>query len=404
MGLDVDLFNTWRHRPPVFLTHIKTETSNGSGVQVNALHVVTCAHVFGLDGENFYESRGTSASVLQRRATIRSGSFAAEGTVIAQHKSLDLALVRLDKGRPGIAPPPLLEESYIGVARAVGIHRGEERLETLQQQFEIRTEGAWCGDTPTQVKHDFGAREGTSGGGVFAIREGRLLLVGIAHLGGALSWMGGFIPSKAVLDFLRRELDFKNPAAPAGDYEAELASVGIVPTLEFEAKDYPLKLEFAAIAPKASRGRAAVSFVSRRAIAANEMRLQTPAHVLPGHRRLAAWAGKIEQADAAIQALSGALGLTLRLPTPEELSFCWGASAPAAKAPQGRPLTLADFRANDFRMLVPPAGIHEWARDRNGNGCAIEAGAEPGGMQRISDAEVEAIEPCFRAAFDAEGL
>lgn len=77
---------------------------------------------------------------------------------------------------------------------------------------------------------------------------------------------------------------------------------------------------------------------------------------------------------------------------------------PAAKAPQGRPLTLADFKPNELRMQVPPAGIYEWARDRNGNGCAIEAAADIAGMQIIPDAEVDAIEPCFRPAFDAEGL
>jgi hypothetical protein len=55
-------------------------------------------------------------------------------------------------------------------------------------------------------------------------------------------------------------------------------------------------------------------------------------------------------------------------------------------------------------MQVPPAGIYEWARDRNGNGCAIEAGADIAGMQIIPDTQVDAIEPCFRAAFDAEGL
>ncbi|CAL74730.1 hypothetical protein, putative Trypsin-like serine protease [Bradyrhizobium sp. ORS 278] len=404
MGVDVDLFNIWKQRLPAFLVHIQRETSNGSGVQVDALHVITCAHVFGEEGENFYASRGPLANVIQRRAVVRSGSFEAGGIVVAQHSSLDLALMRLDRARFGIVSPPLFEESYLGVARVVGVQRGGERLEALQQPIELRTDGAWCGDTPTEVKYDYGAREGASGGGVFAIRAGRLVLVGIAHLGGELSRMGGIIPSKAVLGFLKSELDFKNPAWPAGEYEARLTAEGIVPTLELEAKDYPLKLEFAAIAPKVDRSCESISFVCRRALAASEMRLQTPARMLPGHRRLAAWAGRIEQADTAIQVLGGALGVKLRLPTPEELAFAWGASMPAAKAPQGRPLTLADFKPNELRMQVPPAGIYEWARDRNGNGCAIEAAADIAGMQIIPDAEVDAIEPCFRPAFDAEGL
>jgi hypothetical protein len=55
-------------------------------------------------------------------------------------------------------------------------------------------------------------------------------------------------------------------------------------------------------------------------------------------------------------------------------------------------------------MQVPPPGVREWARDRNGNGYAIEAGVEPSVVQVIPDAQVDAIAPCFRAAFDAEGV
>lgn len=403
MGVNADLFESWKLRPPAFLAHLDTGNRNGSAIQVNALHVVTCAHVFGHDEENFYESRGPVDSVIQRRAVVRSGSFVAEGFVVAQHKSLDLALVRLARARPGVGPPPLLDESYRGAACAAGVRRDAERLECLQQGIEIETDAAWRGNTPIEVKFLYGPREGTSGGGVFAIREGRLLLVGIAHLGGELSVMGGLIPAKALLDFLREVLDFKNPVSPAGDYEADLASDGIVSTLEVEAKDYPLKLAFAAIAANAARSNRTVSFLSHRAIAASEMRLQTSARVLPGHHRLAAWAGRIEQADEAIRTLGGALQLKLRLPTPEELAFSWSAPA-SAKAPEGRPLRLADFGTNELRIQVPPAGAYEWARDRNGNGYAIGAGAEPGGMQVIPEAQVDAIAPGFRAAFDAEGL
>src|SRR5262249_2624391 len=156
-----------------------------------------------------------------------------------------------------------------------------------------------------------------------------------------------------------------------------------------KAKDHQLRLAFAAIAPQANRPDATVSFVCRRAIAASEMRLQTPTRVLPGHHRLAAWAGRIEQADAAIRVLGEALRLKLRLPTPEELAFSWAAPLSAAKAPEGRPLTLADFRTNELRMQVPPAGTSEWARDRNGNGYAVEAGTDPAGMHSIPEDQAD---------------
>lgn len=404
MGVDADLFNSWKQRPPAFLAHIDTGQRHGSAVQVNAFHVVTCAHVFGEDGEDFYGAGGHLPSVIQRPAVVRAGSFIAEGVVVAQHKSLDLALVRLSKARTSVAPPPLCDESYLGAACAAGIRHEAERLECLQQQITIESNPAWSGDLPIQLKYDYGSLEGTSGGGVFAVRARRLVLVGIVYLGGQRARMGALIPSQAVLDFLQKELDFKNPAVPAGEYEASLVSDGIVPALEFEARDYPLKLAFAAIAPKANRPGGTVSFLSHRPIAASEMRLETPARVMAGHRRLAAWADSIGQADGAIQVLGRALGLKLRLPTPEELTFSWRAPASVGKAPEGRPLTLADFRPNELRMHLPPAGVYELARDRSGNAWVIEAGAEPGGMQAFPDSQVDAIAPCFRVAFDAEGL
>jgi hypothetical protein len=402
MAVKPDLFQAWKQRPPAFLVHLDAGGSKGSAVQVDELHVVTCAHVFGRDEENFYQSEGLIDSVIQRHALVWSRGFESEGTVIAQHESLDLALVRLKKPRPNVAPPLLLDESHRGDAWAAGVRRAADRLECLQQEIVIK-DTVYSGDMPILDRYDFGPLEGTSGGGVFATWKGRLVLVGIAHLGGERHRMGGLIPSKAVLDFLRKALDFKNPAASTADHEAALLEDGIVPAREVEAKGYPFKLVFAAIMMKADRPGATVSFVSRRAIAASEMRIRTPARVLPGHHRLAAWAGRIEQADAAIQAIGGALGLKLRLPTVEELVFSWRAP-PTARPPEGRPLTLADFRANELRIQVPPAGVYEWARDRNGDGYAVEAGVEPGSVQSIPDAEVGAIAPCFRAAFDAEGV
>src|ERR1043166_1801598 len=156
--VDADMFNAWKQRPPPFLAHLEVGTSMGSAVQVDAFHVVTCAHVFGEDEENFYEPRGPVANIIQRRAVVRSGSFVAEGVVVAQHQSLDLALVRLARARHGIAPPPLLDEPYLGTACAAGVRRAAERLECLQQEIVIESPPAWEGDTPTLSKYDYGDR------------------------------------------------------------------------------------------------------------------------------------------------------------------------------------------------------------------------------------------------------
>jgi hypothetical protein len=402
MGIDAEVFSNWKHRLPAFLTHIVTDVGDGSGVQVNPRHVVTCAHVFGREHENFYASGGPLANVIHRQALIRSGNFEAGGIVVAQHASLDLALVRLEKARLGVAPPPLFEESYLGMALAVGVRRNAARLEAMHHEFEVRIGQSWLGDTPSLVKFPFGPREGSSGGGVFTIREGRLLLIGIVQLGGEAAGIGGFIPSKAVLDFLKQELDFKNPTTPDGSYRAILAAQGILPELKLAASQSELELNFVAI--KSTKPGARVSFVSRQVVAANEMKLQTPDRILPGHRRLAAWAGRITEADAAIEHLSGAFDMRLRLPTPDELAYSWGVLAQAVKAPQGRPLKLTDFGANELQIQVPPVGVYEWARDRNGKGYAMESGVNPGGMACIDESRVEVIEPCFRVAFDAEGL
>jgi hypothetical protein len=411
MGVDADLFLAWKQRPPAFLVHVEGEATNGSGIQIDPQHVVTCAHVFrrhpqqGQENEeNFYESRGPLTEVKDRTAVIRSGHFRTDGVVAAQHHMLDLVLVRLARSRPGVASPFLLDDPYRGDACAIGLHRNAGRLECLQQSIEIETEGASRGTTPTHVKFDYGPREGTSGGGVFAVRDGRLLLVGIAHLGGELSKMGGYIPSVAVVEFLRNALDFKNSLYPSGEYAIRLLSAGIAPALEFKVDEYRLKLSFAAVLPDATGTDRPLSFVARRIISASEMRLETKMRMLPGHRRLAAWADKIEQAEAAIERLGRIFKLKLRLPTPKELEFSWGPQGSGARAPEGRPLTLSDFRSNELGIEVPPAGVYEWARDRSGIACAIEPGSDRAGMQSIHDDQADDLEPCFRAAFDAEGI
>jgi hypothetical protein len=405
MGDDGNLFDAWKRRPPAFLAHIEAEASNGSGIQVDPAHVVTCAHVFRRnapenqrDVENFYLSRGRITNVTQRTAVIRFGGFEAQGTVIAQHEFLDLVLVRLPKSRPCVASPFFWEQSPQGNGCAVGVIRTGAGLECLQQPVEIDRQGASQGTTETQIKFTYGPREGTSGGGVFGLRENKLVLIGIAQIGGELSMMGGCIPASAVFEFLKKELGFENPPHPAGKHKTQLLWAGITPNWEFEDTSLPLKLSFAAILPKAGPA----SFISRRAIAAREMRLRTEKQILPGHRRLAAWANKIEEAEAAVLRLAGISGLRLRLPTPEELEFSWRLQTPASAAPEGRPLTLADFKPNEFEIDVPPAGIYEWARGRNGKACAIGPGSEPERFPSIAEDQVDYLEPGFRVAFDAE--
>jgi hypothetical protein len=399
-------FDAWNRRPPAFLAHIEGALGGGSGIQVDALHVVTCAHVLARnDSENFYESQPPITDVTRRVAVVRLGRFETQGTVIAQHSFLDLALLRLAKPRPGVAVPALFEEThYQGPVCVTGARHTAECFESLLHLTEITTEGSFRGGIPTQVKYDFGPREGYSGGGVFARRNEKLLLVGITTLGGELYKMGAYIPAVTVLNFLKEKLGFENSPHPADPSARDLMASGIAPTWEVKHGDFQSALPFVAIPRDPASVPEHTSFVSRRVISAGEMRLRTPHKIRPGHGRLPAWADSIEQAEAAVRRLEGIVGWELRLPTSDELQNSWRASA-AAITPEGRPLTLLDFKLNDLGIEVPPIGTVEWARDRRGNPCGVERCHDDDGLRTrlIPPDQARVCEPCFRVVFDVEG-
>jgi hypothetical protein len=406
MIVEKSVFDAWKRRPPAFLVHIEylDGLQSGSGVQVDAHHVLTCAHVFGRrdSGENFYASGGRLTDVTRRRATIRSWRFQSEGIVVAQHHTLDLVLVRLGTPRPGVAWPAVVaDDSYRGRACVAGVSYVDGRLESLQQFILIEADSASQGLMSTSFKFEHGPREGTSGGGVFAVRDRGLLLIGIAQLGGETAWMGGAIAGGAVLGFLQEKIGFKNPRPPASDAEIDLAGLrGIRSSREFEIDGSPLKLAFTAVWPEQGSSVGPVALISRRVISAEEMRLKTHQRVLPAHRRLAAWAGKIAQAEAAVERLEEMLQLGLRLPTLEELALVQRSQVPV-RGVQGRPLTLSDFKANERQIELPPEGTYEWARGRSGLAYAVELGAD---RAAVPEHRVEGLEPCFRVAFDGEAI
>src|SRR5262249_50960065 len=116
------LTDLWGERAPVFLVHLQSEHNSGSGIQIDAHHIVTCAHVLDPSGpDRFYRApRDQRPDVTAYSPLVCFGRFETKGAVVAQHEFLDLALVRLAKPRPGIAAPLLFESEFRGEACVAG--------------------------------------------------------------------------------------------------------------------------------------------------------------------------------------------------------------------------------------------------------------------------------------------
>jgi len=394
-------FDHWKQRSPAFLVHIETPWTQGSGIQVDASHVVTCAHVVFRGGpDRFYDTPEELRGVVGQTATIVSGGFSVEGTTIAQKTAVDLALLRLSKPRPGIALPPPSAVDYRSEAWVAGVKRTDTQYETTLQKIDIDGWPAFRGETALMVKHDFGAMEGASGGGVFADRDGALLFVGIASLGGERSRMGAFIPGRTVIDFIKATPGLDDLSNAGNSNLAHLTYAGIAPSWEMKA--HQLKIPFVAVIDETIVGAPRVSFVSRCAMSMADIRLVEQQEIVLAHHRLPHF-DHVDRAEAAIEKLSRLAEWQLRLPTSGELQAAWSSKA-SKVAPQGRPLVFSDFERNGLGIDVPPLGIAEWARE--GDRSLRTVGWRNGvGLSKTSIGPRERQEQtyCFRLAFDLEG-
>ncbi|MHC2566368.1 S1 family peptidase [Bradyrhizobium liaoningense] len=408
MSADIGrIFEDWRQHAPAFLVHIQTPVATGSGIQIDAHHVVTCLHVVCRDGPNatyeYKDRNGQFPNVIHEVATIRCGRFASQGTVIAQHEFLDLALMRLANPRPGVAPLLPAEVDLCGRACMIGMKRMAERFDVLLHPIEIEMPASSQGTVPTQVKHAYGALEGMSGGGVFAEQGGAIRFVGISSIGGEFASFGSYIPAGAVFGLIRQELGIQH-VSPSSASANGLLARGFAPAWEFTNHDPELKLPFAAISRDETNMAATVSFISRRVVSAREVRLKPQQPILPGHWRLPAWSDRIEDAETAVRGLGTLVGTRFRLPTPDELEIAWRGSH-SSRTVEGRPAALADFVANGRGIEIPPPGIAEWARDRNGIAYAFERSGDGGASPLVPVPLDQAAgrQPSFRIAFDIEG-
>jgi len=400
------VFESWRQHAPAFLVNIETPAGvTGSGIQIDLHHIVTCVHVVcrEQDAYAYKEQLGRFPDALREVVSIRCGRFASQGTVVAQHEELDLAVLRLATPRPGVTPPLPLEAGLYDNVCVVGLKRMAERLDVLLNPIKIEVPPASQGNTRTQQKHIYGAVEGASGGGVFAEQGGAIGFLGIATLGGEGYLMGSFIPVEAVLEFVQQKLGIQH-CSPSYNSAHALLARGVAPTWEFTGSAPELRLPFTAIARDETDTTASVSFISRRVVSAREARLKSQQRILPGHWRLPAWSDSIEDAESAIRNLGALVGTRFRLPTPDELEISWRGSD-SSRAIEGRPTTLSDFAVNGRGIEIPPPGMAEWARDRNGVAFAFERNGDGGALSMVAVPLDQAAvwQPCFRMAFDIEG-
>jgi len=403
----------WKRRTPAFLARVETHDSFGSGLQVDERHVLTCAHVLCADGpETYYNGDPASArNVMGRSATVHFGQSQVGATVKVQHATLDLALLELASPRHGVVAPLTLRDDYAGgEAQILGIARNERGFTSLVQTIaDLRMVGSFVDGELTHIKHHFGPMEGASGGGVFAAHDGALIFLGLAYLGGERASIGGIIGAPAVVSFLNQHCRLgevrRTRCTP---HELHLQSLGLAPSYEFKTADGPLSLPFVPLAPRTETGAPRASFLMRRAVSAREARLGSSGPIMPGHDRLPARVARIEDAEAAVSRLSTAIAWPLRLPAMQELEAAWDLAnvAQLSRVPEGRPVALRDFDSNPCGFDVPPVGLAEWIRGKNGAAQAVEIRIGHGRthLTILSAAEAGSRLPVFRAAFDVSGM
>jgi hypothetical protein len=325
--------------------------------------------------------------------------FKTRGVVVAQDSLLDLALLRLSKPRYGIMLPPPSTPEHSGDVCIAGLCQVNGRCQSLVHYTRSEGRPSFQGSTPLQVKHDFGAWEGSSGGGVFAYHEGDLLFVGLATLGGERWKMGAYIPAEGVYRFLDEKLGLAPLGLLPSQRSSKLLWFGIAPVLQFERNHFTLP--FVAVAHERADDALGVSFVSKSPLSIAAAKLARPGDIAPVHHRLAACTHRVENAEEGIQGLAKLMGCQLRLPTPDELRQTWSMGT-RKRAPHGRPLLLADFDSNPNGVDVPPMGTAEWARGAEERTYEVEWSDE-GLVEKLVDPRRPHLrENCFRVAFDLQ--
>jgi hypothetical protein len=409
-----DWIERWKRQMPAFLAGVATQRAFGSGLQVDARHVLTCAHVLCAEGPSaYYDDHGDpdARHVVGSAAAVHFGASQIAASVKAQHATLDLALLELASPRHGVAAPLMFRNDFAGGnAQILGIGRDENGLGTRLHTIEnLRMAGDYVRGVLTHIKHPLGAMEGSSGGGVFAAHEGTLIFLGVAYLGGERAAIGSFIAAPAVLSFLAQHLDpIETPRMEFTEHQRHLQSIGLAPLYEFRA-DGPLSLSFVPLLPRSEGGTPRTSFLLSRVLSAREARQGSSSRIMPGHDRLPARAERIADAETVIARLSTAIASPLRLPAVQELEVAWDLASNPQKLPrmpEGRPLKLRDFGTNPYGFDVPPVGLAEWARGTSGAAQAVEARISHGLPQLtvLSASEASSRSPTFRAAFDVSGM
>lgn len=350
------------------------EGGHGSGLLVDASHVLTCLHVILFsqgEGEHQGERLALGEALPSYRATCGDLPVAVQlfgpdarprlARCVAEERHLDLALLKLDTPVAGVAPPLEAVEPRPGPQWAVFC--GFERTPDLRFAPTVRQLDPMVGTLADGARrtgdHAFGVAAGYSGGPIFCEREGQPVFLGLADMGGLATAAGHYVAADAVRRFLRdtcgHAWDGALPDTPparkariAGWHSQVLGGVDVAPAFHL----LPDTGEFLAVHPLSAASAARALGLDAR----------------PGGERLPAHVPDRAALPRLIHFARQRTGLPVRLPSLAAFAeLCACGSSPQIV---GRPAMLADLGA-DGRLRAPPEACGTWVETEGGPCVAV---------------------------------
>uniref|UniRef100_Q07JF8 Peptidase S1 and S6, chymotrypsin/Hap n=1 Tax=Rhodopseudomonas palustris (strain BisA53) TaxID=316055 RepID=Q07JF8_RHOP5 len=362
----------------------------GSGILVDARHILTCFHVgnrlradlpLRATTSTKLESSGDSHRIVVSMENHRDEMIA---TVVHEDSNDDLALLQLPCEIVGVRAPIERIPLRPGT-RDVWIcgYQSRERYDFIVHQRQL---DPWLGKQlngqQQSGEHSFGVEAGTSGGPIFAEGEdGQPVFLGIVDLGGLGSPTGHYVATDRIHKFLGEKGIVPDTCADGEigrwsrieGYSAVVKSRG--PELVPDHRYLPV--------PDAGR----LCFYGSRPIAAAID--PSKAH-LPAAGRLAAHVPRPEDIDSLLARAREVSGLALRLPTEIEFhSLC--VRAEAQRRVLGRPPNLQDYEP-DQSFRAPPDTSAEWVEDGKGRRLCLFRAEDEKDVHSFADAAALAKE------------
>jgi hypothetical protein len=363
----------------------------GSGILVDPWHVLTCRHVVEIadPGSAPLTSRGhrCQPAVALSVAVGDHGDIPAE--IEACHPSVDLALLRLSRAVLGTWAPLERRELPIELRNSwiCGFeYRGADRHFAVEARRIDLSIGRRSDGTQQNVPYDFGAKEGFSGGPVFAEdSDGQPVYLGIANVGGEGMPTGLLVAAEIVRTFLESHDVVGGGFEPTSALARWCRLEGLAPCLRC---GQPERVPDHVCIP--SPDQPGARYHAIRPIAAAVAATHRASH--PSAERLAAHVTDPAAIDSLLDELKAASGLPLRLPSFSEFQNLCAVTADLAETTAvqprpvlGRPTTLGDYLDAGQDLSCPPATSAEWVEDRGRRFLCLHRDGE---TRRFDDATV----------------